>query len=131
MYTFAAKTWALTVPDEVTVESQRDYVSIRFPDQHEARLTVLHGDAHVTDETIEAYARPFYPEMQERVDLKANGWQGFVFWHGDKKDRGTTQRGYFMKGRYLLIMVLRRENGIAADDQRYIIDILNNLKLKE
>ena len=131
MKTFETKWWTVRVPDGTSISSCRDYVSIKMPDEpdSEIRLTVLRGEhSDTTLEDLETYASSFYDGMQDRIPINRNGWTGFVFVHVDTTSKQASCRGYFGKGRYLLIATVN--DGIIKTNHEILGKMLEQLEVK-
>lgn len=78
MRVFNAEWWSLKIPEEAVIETTRDCVMLCMPGQYEVRLIVLRGEAvGATEAELEAYAKPFCAEAQDRVNVDNNEWRGF------------------------------------------------------
>ncbi len=133
MRVFNTEWWSLKIPEEATVETSRDYVTLCMPGQYEVRLIVLRGEtASATAEELETYAKPFYDKEQKRVNVDNNGWHGFSFVHVDKESPPKKHyRGYVWKGRYLLIAAVNTENSSIETGGNIFADILKRIDIKE
>lgn len=131
MRVFNAEWWSLKVPGEAAIETTRDCVTLCMPGQYEVRLIVLRGEAaSATAAELEAYAKPFCAEAQNRVNVDNNGWRGFSFVNVDEASEKRHFRGYVWKGRYLLIAVVNPENSTADNGENVFADILDRIEIK-